>query len=165
MNNTEMPDEIYVQLGENRIGTEICLRKWSEKPFEDGTKYARAPIPAPVGDVDLDNAREVFEKWITANGDYPHLKHKSFGGNYLHEEVAMKWDGFRAGYYTQPKQSAPVERIDRLKEAVEFRREMAEFGIKRVDKFFGMNKDKPELSLDTILWIAANAYLKLQGGE
>lgn len=48
MNNTEMPDEIYVQLGENRIGTEICLRKWSEKPFEDGTKYARADKAAPV---------------------------------------------------------------------------------------------------------------------
>lgn len=47
-----MPEEIYVQLGENRIGTEICLRKWSEKPFEDGTKYVRAPIPAPVERID-----------------------------------------------------------------------------------------------------------------
>lgn len=40
--NNEMPDDIYIQLGENRIGTEICLRKWSKEPFEGGTKYARA---------------------------------------------------------------------------------------------------------------------------
>ena len=46
--NNEMPDEIYIQLGENRIGTEICLRKWSKEPFEDGTKYARADKAAPA---------------------------------------------------------------------------------------------------------------------
>lgn len=46
----------------------------------------------------LGKAREIFENWITDNGDYPHLKHKSFGGNYLHEEVSMKWDGFKTGY-------------------------------------------------------------------
>lgn len=37
-----LPNEIYIQLGENRIGTEICLRRWQEKPFEGGTKYIRA---------------------------------------------------------------------------------------------------------------------------
>lgn len=47
--NNEMPDEIYIQLGENRIGTEICLRKWSYKPFEDGTKYIRADKVVPDG--------------------------------------------------------------------------------------------------------------------
>ena len=66
---------------------------------------------------------------------------------------------------TRADKAAPVERIEGLKEAVEFRREIAEFGISRVDNFFGMNKEKPKLSLDTILWIAARAYLKLQGGE
>lgn len=51
MTNNEMPSEIYVQLGENRIGTEICLRKWSENPFEDGTKYIRADSqPADVAE-------------------------------------------------------------------------------------------------------------------
>lgn len=36
------PDEIYIQLGENRIGTEICLRRWQKTPFEGGIKYTRA---------------------------------------------------------------------------------------------------------------------------
>lgn len=58
--------------------------------------------------IDIDNAREVFEDWITAGGDYPHLKHKLFGGNYLHEESAMKWDGFKAGYYARNKQQTPT---------------------------------------------------------
>ena len=102
--NKEMPDEIYVQLGENRIGTEICLRKWSEKPFEDGTKYVRADKAVPEGQ---------------------------------------------------------LIQIARLPEAVEFRRKVAEFSIDRVKNFYGMNKDKPELSLDAVLWIAACEYLKL----
>lgn len=55
-------------------------------------------------EIDLDNAREVFENWLTGNGNYPHLKHKSFGGQYLHEEAAMKWDGFKAGYYARAEQ-------------------------------------------------------------
>ena len=58
-------------------------------------------IAMSEGKVDLDNAREAFENWLTGNGNYPHLKHKSFGGNYLSEEAAMKWDGFKAGYYAQ----------------------------------------------------------------
>lgn len=37
-----IPNEIYIQLGENRIGTEICLRRWQETPFEGGIKYTRA---------------------------------------------------------------------------------------------------------------------------
>lgn len=60
-----------------------------------------APLPQPEAAkvaLDLDSAREVFENWLTAGGNYPHLKHKSFGGQYLHEEAAMKWDGFKAGY-------------------------------------------------------------------
>lgn len=35
------PDEIYIQLGENRISTEICLRRWQKTPFEGGVKYTR----------------------------------------------------------------------------------------------------------------------------
>jgi len=60
--------------------------------------------------------------------------------------------------------SAPVgvKKIERLEEAVEFRRELVEFSIDRVKNFFGMNKDKPEISLDAVLWIAARAYLELQ---
>lgn len=42
MDDNELPNEIYIQLGENRIGTEICLRRWQEKPFDGGTKYVRA---------------------------------------------------------------------------------------------------------------------------
>lgn len=61
----------------------------------------REYIAMSEGKVDLDNAREAFENWLTGNGNYPHLKHKSFGGNYLSEEAAMKWDGFKAGYYAQ----------------------------------------------------------------
>ena len=60
---------------------------------------------------------------------------------------------------------APLERIDRLQEAIEFRREIAEFSIKQHEKYFGMNKDRPEISLDTILWMGACAYAKLQGGK
>lgn len=115
-----MPDEIWTDINGNAAQTQ----------FKGGTKYVRSDKAAPVGDVDLDNAREVFEKWITANGDYPHLKHKSFGGNYLHEEAAMKWDGFKAGYYAQPKQSAPVERIELLENSLSwFDKFIAENGL------------------------------------
>lgn len=61
----------------------------------------REYIAESEGKVDLDNAREVFENWLTGGGNYPHLKHKFFGGTYLSEEAAMKWDGFKAGYYAQ----------------------------------------------------------------
>ena len=64
------------------------------------------------------------------------------------EEVAMKWDGFRAGYYTQPKQSAPVERIEGLAEAIDvLEAHMADMGDMAV------------------VLVAARAYLKLQGGD
>jgi len=36
------PDEIYIQLGENRTGLGICLRRWQDTPFEEGIKYVRA---------------------------------------------------------------------------------------------------------------------------
>lgn len=35
-------DEIYIQLGENRTGLGICLRRWQDTPFEGGIKYTRA---------------------------------------------------------------------------------------------------------------------------
>lgn len=85
--------------------------------------------------------------------------------------VAPEYDyGFKdQTRYIRVDKAAPVERIiqiARLPEAVEFRREVAEFAIDRVKNFYGMNKDRPELSLDAILWIAACEYLKLQqGGE
>ncbi len=44
----------------------------------------------------LDLKRDDFEKWLTGNNDYPHLAHKPFGGNYIHEEATMKWSGWRA---------------------------------------------------------------------
>lgn len=50
---------------------------------------------------DMDKSREIFENWLTGNGNYNHLKHKSFGGNYLHEESAMKWDGFKFAWNTR----------------------------------------------------------------
>ena len=45
-----------------------------------------------------DEARTYFENWLTGDGNYPHLAHKNFGGQYLNEEAAMKWDGFKTGY-------------------------------------------------------------------
>lgn len=50
--------------------------------------------------------REIFENWITGNNDYPHLKHKNFGGSYINEEVAMKWDGFKLGIKTLRTENA-----------------------------------------------------------
>lgn len=71
-----------------------------ETMIEKGIEISLTAQQQPVNAVlDLDNAREVFENWLTGNGNYPHLKHKSFGGQYLSEEAAMKWDGFKAGYY------------------------------------------------------------------
>lgn len=131
---------------------QVSFPDWRDDAISEWN--TRADKAAPVGDVDLDNAREVFEKWITANGYYPHLKHKSFGGNYLHEEVAMKWDGFRAGYYTQPKQSAPMERIEGLNAEA----------IKSVEYRYNNGYRISEDAIDPVLE-AARAYLKLQGGE
>ena len=56
--------------------------------------------------------RDIFENWIAANGDYPHLKYKSFGGNYLHDEVAMKWDGFKLGI------NSLRQEVERLREVL-----------------------------------------------
>lgn len=56
-----------------------------------------------------DEQRNFFEDWVTGNGNYPHLVHKSFGGNYLNEEISMKWDGFKAGYnFAKQKEKANV---------------------------------------------------------
>ena len=90
-----------------------------------------------------------------------------------HEIIDIRNEVIQSGYmckkcnalFKSGDHNAPIkkeEQIEGLEEAVEFRREIAEFNINRVNRFFGMNKDKPELSLDTILWIAASAYLKLQ---
>ena len=66
----------------------------------------------------LECMRDKFEEWLTDNGNYSHLKHKHFGGNYIHEESAMKWDGFKEGYKTaianyttqwQPIETAPKD--------------------------------------------------------
>lgn len=79
--------------------------KYIERMIEKGIEErALAQKQAVNAEIDLDNAREVFENWLTGNGNYPHLKHKSFGGQYLHEEAAMKWDGFKAGYYARAEQ-------------------------------------------------------------
>ena len=81
--NNEMPDEIYVQLGENRIGTEICLIKWSEKPFEDGTKYVRADKAAPEGFVlvPIEPTEDMLEAYKEADGDHSDW------------ETWLEWDG------------------------------------------------------------------------
>ena len=80
----------------------------------DKTDKIAQPEAAKVA-LDMDNAREVFENWLTADGNYPHLKHKSFGGQYLHEEAAMKWDGFKAGYYAlqTPASDTPTQSPNR----------------------------------------------------
>lgn len=65
----------------------------ARRDFLTETKTAQAKAET----VDLDAMRDHFEKWMTANGDYPHLIHKHFGGNYLREETSMKWDGFKQG--------------------------------------------------------------------
>ena len=72
--NNEMPEEIYVQLGENRIGTEICLRKWSEKPFEDGTKYVLADKAAPVERIE--GLAEAAERELALLAEIDRLKAK-----------------------------------------------------------------------------------------
>ena len=78
-------------------------------------------------------------------------------------EGGETWAGGKTKYIRADKAvlDGQLIQIDRLLEAVEFRREVAEFAIDRVKDFYGMNKDKPELSLDAILWIAACEYLKL----
>lgn len=34
-------DAVYLQFGDNRIGTDICLRRWQSSPFESSVKYVR----------------------------------------------------------------------------------------------------------------------------
>lgn len=96
------PTPMAVKAMQNAV-EEIRWQAW-QAAWNNRADLSQPKQTESVQDVDLDNAREVFEDWITASGNYPHLKHKSFGGNYLHEETAMKWDGFKAGYYAQPKQ-------------------------------------------------------------
>lgn len=60
-------------------------------------------------EIDLDNAREVFENWLTGNGNYPHLKYKSFGGVCFCGGAAVGWEGFKAGYYARAEQKAAGE--------------------------------------------------------
>jgi len=84
----------------------MCSVSWAH---DDGSQFnevcslfntiraALQSAQAKAETVDLDAMRDHFEKWMTANGDYPHLIHKHFGGNYLREETSMKWDGFKQG--------------------------------------------------------------------
>lgn len=61
----------------------------------------------------INECRDAFEKWLTADGDYPHLKHKNFGGAYLHEESSMKWDGWKTAWNTRtPSSTRAIERGD-----------------------------------------------------
>lgn len=96
--------------GLESIAANSCCDKCQEaKLVAQSTldKYrADATKPEAVG---VDDMRKVFEEWLTGNGNYPHLAHKSFGGNYLNEEAAMKWDGFKRGYEASRNLlSAPV---------------------------------------------------------
>lgn len=67
--NNKMPDDIYIQLGENRIGTELCLRKWSREPFEDGTKYVRADKAVPEWQP-IETAPKMYDKWCIVGHPY-----------------------------------------------------------------------------------------------
>lgn len=79
----------------------ISFVKWEENGVRLKTRHHEFIVTTPpqvkAETVDLDAMRDHFEKWMTANGDYPHLIHKHFGGNYLREETSMKWDGFKQG--------------------------------------------------------------------
>jgi hypothetical protein len=39
-----MPERIYLQEGENRIGTAMCIKRWQYTPFDEGTEYLRADL-------------------------------------------------------------------------------------------------------------------------
>ena len=81
-----------------------------------------------------------------------------------HFSCSLQSDTLKRTKYVRADKAVPegqLIQIARLPEAVEFRRKVAEFSIDRVKNFYGMNKDKPELSLDAVLWIAACEYLKL----
>lgn len=91
-----------------------------------------AATPYAVGEIDArfyakmvsatpDDARGDFEIWLTGNGNYPHLKHKNFGGAYINEESAMKWDGFKCGYNAALRntQGVPREVVDEVKQLLE----------------------------------------------
>ena len=89
--NNEMPDDIYIQLGENRIGTELCLRKWAEEPFIGGTKYVRAdkaaPAWQPIETAPKDGTEVILSKW---------------SGSYATPETSFCWaiNGyFKDGYW------------------------------------------------------------------
>lgn len=60
----------------------------------------------------INECRDAFEKWLTADGDYPHLKHKNFGGAYLREESSMKWDGWKTAWNTRQAITAPVVDVE-----------------------------------------------------
>lgn len=48
--SNDIPDEVYIQFGENRIGTEFMIRKWTQSPFDGGTRFVREALtrPSPV---------------------------------------------------------------------------------------------------------------------
>jgi acyl carrier protein phosphodiesterase len=100
---TPMTIEMENEMTKDEIQAAIDRMEMSVEEFRDKDivlDAARAYLQSAqvkAETVDLDAMRDHFEKWMTANGDYPHLIHKHFGGNYLREETSMKWDGFKQG--------------------------------------------------------------------
>ena len=100
---TPMTIEMENEMTKDEIQAAIDRMEMSVEQFRDKDivlDAARAYLQSAqdkAETVDLDAMRDHFEKWMTANGDYPHLIHKHFGGNYLREETSMKWDGFKQG--------------------------------------------------------------------
>lgn len=78
------PDEIYIQLGENRTGLGICLRRWQDTPFEGGIKYTRAQ--PKYKRVDFDGERPACEP---DNDKYGPMHHK--GWNDCIDHLAAKY--------------------------------------------------------------------------
>lgn len=79
---------------------QMTEQKWRSPTGHSIASDVTDKLP-PKGEVMQDDNcidRDYFEDWLTGYDNYPHLKYKSFGGNYLHEESSMKWDGFKEGF-------------------------------------------------------------------
>lgn len=143
MNNTEMPDEIelglfYAPAPMSEHFYSVIDRETKMTPVTSA-KYVRADKAAPVGDIDA---------MVSA---YEKERAQYVGGvvYYPNNEEAFR-GAMRKALATQPKQSAPVERIEGLADALS------------MAKFIGLdNKDTPLAKAIK----AARAYLALQGGE
>lgn len=106
-------DLVSTEVGNERaeaIGWNAAIDYLASRGYLATQQPADAIETAPKDAVDeLEKAREIFENWITVNGYYSFLKYKSFGGNYLREEVSLRWDGFKAGYYARAEQKVVGE--------------------------------------------------------